>query len=566
MSAYVRSLLASPLVREPHLALRKVAKRLGLKTPPGPRSAPDGLILAAPADWNKRLRGWFQRCGVSGEPLPATHVFGQDFPRELLLKILRDGPEASADLRGDIKLAWDFARSHHFPINAYLADKSVAVELAEEARELMAMPARSPFWSCPMDVAIRAVNWVAADALLDGALAEKYVREKWAAMLWQHLDVIWRNLEAFRISGNHYLSNLLGLVVLGRVLPDDPLAARCLAFGRREWPRALLAQTSADGGLNEASLRYHAFVAEMALLARLFDVAPWPAGATERLEGMCQVLADHQDGAGDVFAVGDDDSGRVIAVDHASQQGRMGCLLCLEMESPDKAHVARARWTYPKSGWWTARCGPFIAQLEFGGVGLSGEGGHAHDDDLSVCLSHRGVSVLCDPGSYLYTPDRTARDWFRASSYHTTVRLLPHGTEPEPLRAENCFVWRGRNEPLPCEETADGIAAHLEGICRSVRLDDNGLHVSDKIRAQSGMDVWWFFHLHPDVRFNLRVGGAELVAGDTRLSLDLNPPMELTAAAAEFSPRYGTKIASTVLRARADASRGLELDWRVVTA
>lgn len=563
MSAYLQSLLASPLAREPQLALRKVAKHLGVTPEPGPRTPPPGLAYAIPESWNEKLRGWFEACGVEGETLPATRVFGQDFPRELLVKILRDGPEKSADLRGDVKLAWDFARSHHFPLNAYLAGSAVASQFADEVRELMTMPKRSPFWSCPMDVSIRAVNWLAADALLGGTLSQKYGPDKWAAMVWQHLDVVWRNLEAFRISSNHYLSNLLGLVVLGRVLPEDPLAKKCLAFARREWPRALVAQTYADGGLNEASLRYHAFVTEMALLARLFDAAPWHAAATERLDWMSQVLADNQDGTGDVFAVGDDDSGRVIAADYASKKGRAGCVLWLEMQVLERMHAPRQWWRARRSGWWTSHRGPFVAHFEFGGVGCEGEGAHAHDDDLSVCLTHRGKPVLCDPGSYIYTPDRAARDRFRSASYHSTVRVLPRGAEPGPLVAENCFVWRGRNAPLPSEETEGGIAARLGGIRREVRLNEQGLCLVDDVRAEAGGDIWWFFHLHPDVAFELRDGGAELVVGGSKLSFASDPPLALRASRAEFSPRYGTRIASTVLRATMPADAGACVRWRI---
>lgn len=560
MSLFLQSLLQSPLAREPQLALRKVAKRIGCAPRPGPRETPAGIHYEAPATWPARLRAWFDRCGVTGELLPATRVFGQDFSRDVLLKILRNEPERRDDLRGDVKLAWDFARSHHMPINAHLAGDGYAAQAVAEMRELMESPPGSPFWSCPMDVAIRAVNWIAADALTGGAISHD---KSFAGWMWQHLDVIWRQLEARRVSSNHYLSNLLGLVVLGRALPGDALAERCLAFARREWPRALLSQTNDDGGLNEASLRYHAFVTEMALLARIFDDAPWPKELNDRLDGMCQVAADHLDGSDDVFAVGDDDGGRVIAPDLAAACGRARSLFWLEEQARGISHAPRATWTYPRSGWWISHLAGWHAHFEFGGTGLWGEGAHAHDDDLSVCLSHGASPLLCDPGSYIYTPDRAARDRFRSAHYHTTVRLLPDGAEPQPLKAEDFFLCRGRNAPLPVEAAGDGIAARLGGIRREVKLDATGLFVSDEIAPTPSTTAWWFFHLHPDVRWQPVANGAELEAGGMKFSLVLDPPLALSAAAAEFSPRYGTRVPSTVLRARCDSSRGTRLSWSV---
>ena len=70
------------------------------------------------------------------------------------------------------------------------------------------------------------------------------------------------------ISSNHYLADLLGLLVVGSIFPGDASAQAWRRFAAEEFPKALLSQTHDDGGLDEASLRYHAFVTEMALLFR----------------------------------------------------------------------------------------------------------------------------------------------------------------------------------------------------------------------------------------------------------------------------------------------------------
>ena len=91
-----------------------------------------------------------------------------------------------------------------------------------------------------------------------------------------------------------------------------------------------------DGGLAEASLRYHAFVTEMALLFRLARGAALPANAELQLRTACGIVSDFRDAHGDLFPIGDDDSGRVLAIDGASAMGRADVLMNLARSIFDK--------------------------------------------------------------------------------------------------------------------------------------------------------------------------------------------------------------------------------------
>jgi Heparinase II/III-like protein len=562
MFDYIMTLVNSPLTREPHLALRKIKSRLGSRPAPGPRLPPENLRIEYPSSWNDALRSWFSACHVNQAP-PAEQVFGRVFDRAFLLAICRHGPPHHNDITGDVKLAWDFARCHHAPLLAYMNAPGCAEQLAREASELMQCPGESPFWSSPMDVSIRAVNWITADVLLDGRLGVA-IGNSWPGIIWQHLDLIWRHLEAFRLSSNHYLSNLLGLTVLGRSLPDATLAHRALSFSRREWPRALLAQTHQDGGAYEASLPYHAFVTEMALVARLFDPAPWPMHATDRLCGMVHVLRKHRTDSGGLPVVGDDDSGRVFAIDHGSITTRADALINLA----DRVHAYKADSIpnlFPASGWWVGRQGDWFVHAEFGGVGFHGHGAHAHDDDFSIWVEYKGNPIFADPGSYLYTPDRESRDLFRSAHYHTTVRLLPSDTEPQSIRAENTFVWAGRNKPLACNLPESNHMSICEisneTIFRRISLEPDSVSVDDHVTGSG--DGWWFFHVHPGITATIHEKGAWLRSGQLNLSLTLTPNVPLTAVSGFFSCRYGSRTPSTILRARVSVRQSYDVNWKV---
>ena len=69
----------------------------------------------------------------------------------------------------------------------------------------------------------------------------------------------------------------------------------------------------------------------------------------------------------------------------------------------------------------TVRCGE---------VGQNGNGGHAHNDQLSITLRIDGEDIIVDPGTYLYTPLPERRDEFRATAAHFTIQK--EGLEQNP--------------------------------------------------------------------------------------------------------------------------------------
>lgn len=55
-----------------------------------------------------------------------------------------------------------------------------------------------------------------------------------------------------------------------------------------------------------------------------------------------------------------------------------------------------------------------------GEVGQNGNGGHSHNDQLSMTLNIAGRDIISDPGTYLYTPLLEKRNLFRSTRAHFT--------------------------------------------------------------------------------------------------------------------------------------------------
>ncbi len=568
----LRTFLASPLGRHPSLLVRKAADRLGLRKSSGPLPPAPVERVTIPAGWSPLLRRWLALIPHHGGLHPFHRVFGREFDEAMLLELCVTGPKrGTRDVMSDIKLVWDFSRAHPLVLNAWTAPESTAASAAFLRRWTSACAdTDGPAWTCAMDVAIRAVNWIFADALTGGALGREFGERDWAAWLWRHGLVIWRRLESRMIPSNHYLADLLGLIVIGSVFPNDAPARRWLDFARREFPRALLAQTHPDGGLDEASLRYHAFVTEMALLARLASGGAFPPAAEERLRSMCQVVADFREATGDVFPFGDDDSGRVLAIDDAATVGRADILSRLAETLSGWTFSTRDVAIYRDSGWWMRRAGEFVVAVEFGGVGLRGFGSHAHNDDLSLCVEWRGLPVIVDPGSYLYTPDPEARNQFRSATSHNSI--VVDGREPLALTHE-LFHLPGRPAAWPATESAEGgwsfTCSPVPGSehRREVQLGSGGLEVYDQLVGAGRHHVRWSFHLHPDWaarveagRFVLSRDGKDLLAL-TQVSCPARMKFEVRPG--EFSARYGHRCPTQVCEAVCESAWPMAVKWRL---
>ena len=134
-------------------------------------------------------------------------------------------------------------------------------------------------WVCTMDVAIRAANLILAYDIFHakGVLFSPEFTSEFIATIRAHGEHITHNLEwypAFR--GNHYLSDITGLLFVSAFLPRDPKSDCWLAFAVQEFILECDTQFNSDGSNVEASTNYQRLSSEMvvygtALILGLYD-------------------------------------------------------------------------------------------------------------------------------------------------------------------------------------------------------------------------------------------------------------------------------------------------------
>lgn len=169
----------------------------------------------------------------------------------------------------DIKFIWDVSR---FQFMSEVLDAYGINEVSKDIflRNLKSFrssnrPYFGPNWMCTMDVAIRGVNIVYYCEALGSNLAFSASEQSTISeILHNHYRFIYANLEWKKEGrGNHYLSNLCGLIILGGTLQMDEQDSKKFEFAVNEFIKEVRLQFLQDGAYFENSTAYHRLALEM---------------------------------------------------------------------------------------------------------------------------------------------------------------------------------------------------------------------------------------------------------------------------------------------------------------
>lgn len=276
----------------------------------------------------------------------------------------------------DIKLPWELARMQHLPQlalrhNAMPEISKMRRQLERAFRnEVLDFIATNPphfgvNWSCTMDVAIRAMNWILAYSLFRAGetVFDAEFEAVFTKSLYEHGRHIVANLEWYHQKrSNHYLADITGLAFIAVSLCGVPEIDNWLAFSVQEMIAEVKHQFLNDGGSFEGSTAYHRLASEMVFYATALIMGmpmekqkilgrynhrnfkkewstpalqpapiniyalpegststkkecPFPSWYFERMERMAEFITDISKPDGQMLQIGDNDSGRFTKVE-----------------------------------------------------------------------------------------------------------------------------------------------------------------------------------------------------------------------------------------------------------
>ncbi|PKP61720.1 hypothetical protein CVT91_02180 [Candidatus Atribacteria bacterium HGW-Atribacteria-1] len=374
----------------------------------------------------------------------------------------------------DVKVPWELSRFQHIPTlgQAYLITNNLkyALEFKGQIEDwIKKNPVEmSVNWTCTMDVAIRACNWISGYYFFKNC--PKINQEFWIRfnkILYLHGKHIFNNLEnKSKYNSNHYLSDLAGLIWLGlyfkkfkydnQDLKNNPKI--WLNFGLKEFEKEMENQVNSDGTDYEASTAYHCLVTELFLFTSILcskNNITFSKEYMDKLEKMVDFVMNITKSNGYIPLIGDMDSGRfMILSDYGTMEKRdFRYLVTLGGEyfnrsdfrfysSNNNNQKPSSLWgfenitkikeqstinlkskAYKDSGYYILRNDKIYLIIKCGPNGMNGDGGHTHNDQLSFELNISGKDFVIDPGTFVYTANYRLRNLFRSTSLHNTLQV-----------------------------------------------------------------------------------------------------------------------------------------------
>ena len=460
-----------------------------------------------------------------------------------------------------------------------------------------------------MDVAIRMMNmvwgyWFIADAKV---VSESF-RARLIVAIVQHGQFILFHLEhsirddGSLANGNHYLTNVVGLLHLGLLCPNVPQAQTWRRIGLRALVEEMDRQIHPDGSDFESSIPYHRLVLELfiagALLCRIHDVT-LPARFWQRLEKMFEFVLWVTRPDGKVPQVGDADDGRLYILSDYGHWERtdlryllsIGAVLFQrqDMKTGAGAFSEEAFWmlgregladfaalgddgnamgtqAFPNTGLYVMRSDDRYLLACCGAVGTAGIGNHKHNDLLSFELYAGDKAFIVDPGAYVYTRYPEWRNRFRSTRSHNTVVI--DAQEQNRFHASRLFAmeedstvivhaWSSTPEMdrLDVEHTGYGRLSPPVRHRRIFRFDKGpgAWEITDLLTGTGDHSADWYLHLDHGIAlesigkgaFRTNCAGANLV-----IAMSADIPLVFSIEEGWVSRRYGCKLTAKILHIR----------------
>jgi hypothetical protein len=412
-------------------------------------------------------------------------VHGKRAPRRAWYKI----PYLEFATCGDIKITWELNRHQHFVTlgKAYqlTRDEKYAREFTSQ---LLAWQAQNPYplgvnWASSLEVAFRSLSWIWARELFSLPSDRiAHFHERLLRALECNGRFIERNLSTYFSPNTHLLGEGVALFFIGTLCPELPSARRWQQHGWQIVLDAARDQVRSDGGYFEQSTYYHVYALDFFLHARILacrNQIEIPVEFDRTICAMLNYLAAIASSAPPP-SFGDDDGGRVFdpvrnRAEHMRDPLSTGAVLYARPEFKGVAELLceETLWllgpgscgdfdrvmrtpapmesrAFEETGTYVLASPGLRITVDAGPLG-SDRGGHGHADALGICVAADGSDWLSDQGTFTYTGSRQARDEFRGTGAHNTMRIdgrdQAEATEP--------FAW-GRFPQVSVEKWIAG--------------------------------------------------------------------------------------------------------------
>ncbi|MFH1643917.1 MAG: heparinase II/III family protein [bacterium] len=486
------------------------------------------------------------------------------------------------DYHPDIKIPWEKSRFQNLYSLGQDYHKTNDEKNAQEfQKQVNNWIDNNPFllgvnWACPMEVAIRAINWIYAFQFFKNSktISPDFL-QKFTNSLHEHMIYLEGNFEESDKPNNHYLSDLIGYFYLTIFFKN---------LKKQKWViKKLLKQFDQqiqdDGTSYEGSTNYHKFVTEIFWHLKILcqnNHIKLPEHFYEKFNKMIRFINDCTDQSGNFVQIGDNDSGRIlddrslsfdyapvfVPPDGGTSTGRQD-----ERRKDSLPNFIQNKYKTKKQFFTDIKknCPPLVLSVVEGfersnyshypNFGLTiikknnchitfrhptfnkkQPTGHFHQDELSITLSVDRIPILVDPGTYVYTANSFARNYFRSYQSHNTF------FEKKQSKFEDLFQLprKKQNDIATIEHRENNIilSNHTNNLYRKLihNPDKETLEIYDSFNKN--LDIEWNFIFHPKIILE-KQKNYWLIKKDKKEILKIYSDIKFEKSNGFFSESYG---------------------------
>lgn len=479
----------------------------------------------------------------------------------------------------DVKTVWDLSRCH------FLLWLSEAYQLTGEekyARRVVELISdwieKNPYcksinWTCAMEVAIRAINWMyAVRCIQESSAVDDAFLWKLLNCLFKHGCFIYNNLEnGSRFSANHYATNLVGLLWLGSLFRKTKDGKRWFSYAMPSCFDEIRMQVLPSGVHFERSISYHRLTCEVFLYSLLAIKKKDPGykipmDINYRIQTMVEFVACYTKPNGLAPLFGDNDNGRLLPLIPRDYRDHSEILQVYRSLYHGAIRENSGSCVFVDAGFAVLRNKNYFLMFTNTGVsrysdihsGSKKIGTHTHQDALSFELSVGNSDFVIDAGTVCYTASKKLRDEYRSTLKHNTLSIdgksqfefgpkdyfsiIGEYTEPESMVyslnddleiVSSSFIWRHAGfNPVNHE--------------RRISMDNDMLSVEDNVTSSEAHDYQWNFYLAPDVCIVSDGRGGFIMTGKEGESVQFkcigDTKVDLCIENDTVSPSYGKVV------------------------
>ncbi|MEO1999199.1 MAG: alginate lyase family protein [Planctomycetaceae bacterium] len=236
----------------------------------------------------------------------------------------------------------------------------------------------------------------------------------------------------------------------------------------------------------------------------------------------------------------------------------------IEFEIPDEDN-SEGPTAFPDFGLFRLAAGDYHVVFRCGPVGQNGNGGHAHNDQLSFACSLGEHPLVVDPGTHLYTPIPDERNRFRSTEMHNTLSISGIEQNEWARGRQGLFALKRVGRPSVISHSGQHVEAEYEAdrVCcrRSIRVNTDGLTGVDHCSHAENKSV--SFHLAPEAEVLAQEAGRGVLVGvGGRRVMFYSADGDWSVVSSDYSRGYGENQSTVCCRLHSTLPI---IEWRIVS-